>query len=463
MGVSPSRVAAYEALRGLNAGTHDLPRALASTRGVLADDRDRALAAEILTGTERWRSALDFLIQRYAGRALSRLDSEVVDILRISGYQLLHLDRVPVAAVIDDAVELTRRAGKSSAAGFVNAVLRALARDRSGPPLPHRPDPATVGDPLALRRAQLDYLSISLSHPRWLAERWLDRYGFEAAALWEAFDNEPAPLTLRVNTLRTSRQDLSAALAAYGVSAAPTLYAPDGLVVIRGNPLKTPLAGTGLFFVQDEASQLVAAVGGAKSGERVLDCCASPGGKTTAMAADMRNVGLIVAADVRRRRVALLKRTILESGATCVRVLQADLVHVPFHRPEFDLVLLDAPCSGLGTLRRDPDIRWRRTADDLAAFAATQRALLDAVAGVVRPGGRLVYATCSSETEENEEIVNAFLAVHPGFRPLDLGSSLPDLPPDRRHVFTAGGWLRTYPHAHRLEAFFAAALVRERP
>jgi 16S rRNA (cytosine967-C5)-methyltransferase len=381
----------------------------------------------------------------------------------MSGHQLLHLDRVPVAAVIDDAVELTRRAGKSSAAGFVNAVLRALARDRTEPPLPHRPDAATAADASALRRAQLDYLSISLSHPRWLAERWLDRYGFEAAASWEAFDNEPAPLTLRVNTLKTTRQDLTAALAECGVTAAPTLYAPDGLIVTRGHPLRTPLAGTGLFLVQDEASQLVAAAAGARPGERVLDCCASPGGKTTAMAADMRDDGLVVAADVRRRRVALLKRTVAESAATCVRVLQADLLHAPFRSPEFDLVLVDAPCSGLGTLRRDPDIRWRRTAYDLPELAAIQRALLDAASDVVRLGGRLVYATCSSEADENEEVVDAFLAAHSGFTLHDLGASLPHLPADRRGVFTSHGYLRTYPHAHRLEAFFAAAFVRERP
>ena len=463
MGVSQPRVAAYEALRRLSAGVHDLPQALASTRGVLTDDRDRALAAEILTGTERWRAALDFLIQRYAGRALSRLDAEVVDILRMSGHQLLHLDRVPVSAVIDDAVELTRRAGKSSAAGFVNAVLRAFARDRSRPPLPHRPDLAPASDPAARRRAELDYLSISLSHPRWLADRWIDRYGFDLAASWEAFDNEPAPLTLRANTLKTTREDLSAALAACGVSVVPTLYAPDGLVVTCGNPLRTPVAGTGLFFVQDEASQLVAAAAAAKPGERVLDCCASPGGKATAMAAGMRDTGLIVAADVRARRVALLRRTVAESAATCVRILHADCLYPPFREAAFDLVVVDAPCSGLGTLRRDPDLRWRRTEADLAAFSAVQRALLDAAAEAVKPGGRLVYATCSGEPDEDEDVMRAFLASHPGFRPLDLGASLPHLPEDRRGVFTEGGCLRTLPHAHGLEAFYAAAAARERP
>jgi 16S rRNA (cytosine967-C5)-methyltransferase len=462
MGVAKSRLAAYEALRRLGASGLDLPHALAATRAILTDDRDRALAAEIVTGTERWRAALDFLIQRYAGRALARIDAEVVDILRMSGHQLLHLDRVPVAAVIDDAIELTRRAGKTSAAGFVNAVLRALARDRMRPPLPQRPDPATYADAADRRRAQVDYLSISLSHPQWLAERWLDRYGFEAAAAWEAFDNVPAPLTLRANNLKTSRQDLATALAECGVTVAPTLYSPDGLVVTHGNPLKTPLAGTGRFFVQDEASQLVAAAAGARPGEIVLDCCASPGGKTAAMAADMRDVGVIVAADVRRRRVVLLRRTIAESGATCVRVLQADLRQPAPCRPVFDLVVVDAPCSGLGTLRRDPDLRWRRSEGDLVNLVVVQEALLHAAAAVVKPGGRLVYATCSSEADENEDVIEAFLAAHPDFSPLDLTLPLPHAPRDRTSVFTAGGHLRTYPHEHGLEAFFAAAVRRNR-
>jgi len=460
MGVAPARLAVYEALRRITTREIDLSQALAATRAALADERDRALAADILTGTERWRGAIDFLIQRYAGRSLSRLDAEVVDVLRLSAYQVLHLDRVPPAAAVHDAVELTRRAGKMSAASFVNAVLRGFCRDREHPPLPARPEALAPSDISGRRRAELDYLAISLSHPRWLASRWIDRYGFDAAASWMAFNNQPARMAVRANRLKTSRRGLAAALEAHGVSATPTRFAPDGLIVTDGNPLRTPLAGSGLFFVQDEASQLISYVAAARPGTLVLDCCAAPGGKAVAMAADMGDAGVLVASDVRRRRVTLLRQTVLESGATCVRLLQADMRRAAPCRPVFDLVVVDAPCSGLGTLRRDPDLRWRRSEGDLADFAAAEQQLLTAAAEAVRPGGRLLYATCSSEPEENERVVEGFLAGQPAFRPLNLRDALHPVADHLQGLFTGEGYLRTYPHEHALEAFFAAAVQR---
>jgi 16S rRNA (cytosine967-C5)-methyltransferase len=212
--------------------------------------------------------------------------------------------------------------------------------------------------------------------------------------------------------------------------------------------------------VQDEASQLVALAAGAKPGERVLDACASPGGKTLAMAAGMEDRGSIVAGDVRGRRVDLLRETVSRGGARSVRVARFDAAALPF-RDEFDLVLLDAPCSGLGTIRRDPEIRWRRVAEDLPVLAATQRRLLERAAACVRPGGRLVYATCSSEPEENELVVQDFLAAHPDFSSepvaLDRLATLPSHP-----LVSPAGYLRTRPDLHGLEAFFAARLRRLR-
>src|SRR5262245_5715181 len=202
--IAPARIAAYDILKAISAG-NDLPAAIAASRATLADDRDRALAADIATGVQRWRAALDHLIVEFSKRRLDRLDSQVVEILRLSLYQLLHLTRVPAAAVVDDAVNLARRAGKKSAAGFVNAVLRTMSRQRRHLPLPLRPDdPGDPGD----RDAVLDYFSITLSHPRWLAARWLDRYGFAATETWLQFNNSAAPLTLRVNPLRIDAADL---------------------------------------------------------------------------------------------------------------------------------------------------------------------------------------------------------------------------------------------------------------
>jgi 16S rRNA (cytosine967-C5)-methyltransferase len=436
--IAPARLAAYDALLAVDSDypkASDLGSALARAKQRLADERDRALAGEIATGTLRWRAAFDRVIAEFAKRPVARLDIEVVTILRLSLFQLLHLDRVPAAAVVDDAVKMTRKAGKKSAAPFVNALLRRASRERQKLPLPRRPPEHAPDDDW------IEYLSVTLSHPRWLVERWLRRYGRTATEAWTTFNNAPASLTLRANTLRTSRDDLAARLAEYDVSTEPCARARDGVIVRSGNPLGTPLAHTGNFFVQDEASQLVAEYTEAHPGERVLDACASPGGKTTAMAAAMRDEGIVIACDVRVRRVELLARTVRESGARSVRIATVDAARpLPF-APVFDLVLLDAPCSGLGTVRRDPDIKWRRSPDDLAVFADMQRQMLANAAAVVRPGGRIIYSTCSSEPDENEDVVAAFLDDEAEFR-------------------SGGDPLRTLPFRDGLEAFYAARLIR---
>jgi 16S rRNA (cytosine967-C5)-methyltransferase len=449
--IGPARIAAYDILRALSTERSSLPAAIAVSRAALEDDRDRALAAEIATGVERWRATLDHVIAAFAERPIRRLDAEVVDILRLSAYQLLHLTRVPAAAVVDDAVELTRRAGKRSAAGFVNAVLRSISRKRRTLPLPTRPRDVTD------RAAALDYLSVTLSHPRWLVERWYDRYGFEATERWLRFDNDPAPLTLRANRLRISRETLAARLREHDIDVESGRWAPDALIVNRGHALSTH--GEGLFVLQDEASQLVALLVGRDPGGLVLDACASPGGKTTEIAAAMHGRGLLVACDLRERRMELLARTVAATGARNVRLVQADLMRpLPFSRP-FDCVLVDAPCSGLGILRSDPDIRWRRREDELPALAAAQLVMLQHAAEVVAPGGRLVYATCSSEPEENEFVAAAFLTTTPQFRPVDPRREDTGVPAE---TIDEHGHLRTYPHVHGLEAFFGAVFARSR-
>ena len=448
--IAPARIAAYQVLTAVSSGNADLPGALASARASLHDDRDRALAAEISSGVQRWRAALDHLIVTLSKKRLDRLDAEVVEILRLSIYQLLHLTRVPAAAVVDDAVDLTRRAGKRSAAGFVNAILRTVSRRRRDLPLPRRPP-----DP-GLHDEALDYLSITLSHPRWLASRWLDRLGLDAAESWMQFNNIAPPLTLRANRLVTTPAALARQLDAEDVRVHPGAYAPDALIVDEGYPLRGEGLSAGRFVVQDEASQLVAVAAAAGPGMRVLDTCASPGGKTTALAAAAEG-GFIVASDLRDRRIQLLRSTLHAARATRVHIVQANLLApVPFSAT-FDLVLVDAPCSGLGTLRRDPDIKWRRSEADLTALATAELTMLRNAAAAVAPGGRLLYATCSSEPEENEAVADAFAATASEFRPLHLRTAAPALPPD---VVDARGHLRTEPHRHGLEAFFAAMFER---
>jgi 16S rRNA (cytosine967-C5)-methyltransferase len=445
--IAPARVAAYRVLAAVSAGRADLPDALASARHDLRDDRDKALIAEIAIGVQRWRAALDHLIGHFSKRPIERLDPEVLEILRLSTYQLLHLTRVPAAAVVDDAVNLTRSLRKRSATGLVNAVLRAIARSRARLPLPERPTAPIVTE------AALDYLSITLSHPRWLVSRWLERYGFDATEQWLQFDNSPAPLTLRVNRFRNTPDELRARLLRDEVTLADARFAPDAFIVEGGYPLRGGGVDAGWFVVQDEASQLVSLLARPLPGTRVLDTCASPGGKATALASSMNGQGLLVACDRRDRRMELLRRTVAASGARNIRLVQADVRRpLPFSQP-FDTVFVDAPCSGLGTLRRDPDIKWRRREPELAALALAQVDMLrHASAGVVR-GGRLIYATCSSEPEENELVASAFLDGAPQFTRVDLRQEAHGL---AAAVVDEHGFFRTYPHLHGLEAFFGA-------
>jgi 16S rRNA (cytosine967-C5)-methyltransferase len=333
-------------------------------------------------------------------------------------------------------------------------VLRAISRHRKSLPLPPRPpDPAD-------RAAALDYFSITLSHPRWLVERWYDRLGFGATETWLTFNNSPAPVTLRANTLRIPRDDFAARLATdqnAEIVVRPAQFAPEGFIVEKGQARAGAGADGAWFVMQDEASQLVPLLAGAHPGPNVLDACASPGGKTIALAAAMRDTGLLIACDVRNRRMELLRRTVEASGAKHVRLVQADLLRpLPFTRP-FDCVLVDAPCSGLGILRRDPDIRWRRRESDLQLLAAAQLQMLSQAADAVASGGRLIYATCSSEPEENEAVADAFLAGAPRFVAIDARRASEDLP---AAVVDSRGHLRTLPHVHGLEAFFGAVFER---
>ena len=447
-----ARAAAYDVVRAVLGGD-DLPRALAAFRDPLPDDRDRALVTELAGGTFRWLAALDHVVERAADRPIARIDGEVLTVLRLGAYQLLHLDRVPPAAAVNESVRLVKRVGKTSAAGFVNAVLRRVAATRQAPELP--PPPGETGD----RDTRLAYLSVTASHPRWLVERWLDRYDFPAVADWIRFNNTPPPLTLRANRLRTTREDLGRQLAEHGIETEPTRFARDGLTVVAGNPYRTPLASRGLFLAQDEASQLVAELVGARPGEHVLDACAAPGGKALAIAGAMGLRGQLVAGDHRPARVRLLRQTLAGMGAATTGIVRLDLRRgIPF-APVFDRVLVDAPCSGLGVLRSDPEIRWRRRPADLPRFAAEQLSMAGHAARAVRPGGHLVYATCSSEPDENEDVVAAFLDDHPDFEPVHPERAGP-IAAGLRQVIDDRGRLSTRPSDHRLDAFFAAVLQR---
>ena len=420
--IAPARIAAIEALGAIDDQPLDLGEAIARARQPLRDERDRALLLEIVTGTLRMRGAIDYQIAARSTRPLDRLDAAVLRVLRLSAFQLLYQSRVPASAIINDAVELTRRAGKSSAAGLVNAVLRKIARERDQLSWP-------------------DDLAVVHSHPRWLVDRWIDRHGRGATEAWLQFNNRAPSLCLAVNRTLVSRDDLAKELAAGGVTTEPTSRARHGLHVIDGHPLRLDAFKDGRFIVQDEASQLIAELVDVAAGARILDLCASPGGKTLTLSATTGPSGRVIACDVRPHRVRVLSRT----TRRC-RLANVQVVHIqgdgplPFRDVSFDAILIDAPCSGLGTVRRDPDIKWRRSAADLPRFAAAQRDLLARAADLVRPAGMIVYSTCSSEPEENEHVVTALLQQRRDFRL------------ERTH--------ETLPFRDGLEAFYGVVLRR---
>jgi 16S rRNA (cytosine967-C5)-methyltransferase len=449
--IAPARRAAFEALAGVDAG-RDLGDALEAARTRVTDGRDVALLHELTIGTLRWQSRLDHALGGLVRGPLTRLDPEVRRALRLGAYQLLFLSRVPPAAAVHDAVALTRAARKSSAAGLVNAVLRRLAAG-DGRALPARPH----GDVPAARDEWIQHLAVVHAHPPWLVARWLDRVGLEAVEAWLSFNNATPPITLRANPLVAASRDAAARrLASEGVTTVACRAAPWGLVVAAGAVTTAAALADGVCVIQDEGSQLAGHLAPVPPGGRVLDVCAAPGGKALLYAA-AAGPARVVACDVRPARIRLLADTLRRGHAAAAAVVHLDLgAPLPF-RAVFDVVAVDAPCSGLGTLRRDPDIKWRRMPEDLPRFGAAQADLLVRAAAAVRPGGRLVYTTCSTEPEENEDVLATLLARRPDFARLDArvvtGTAAAPF-------VGADGLFRLLPPRDALECYVGAVLER---
>jgi 16S rRNA (cytosine967-C5)-methyltransferase len=428
---TPARRLAFEVLTAVERGGALLAERLARPDVERLAARERAFLHELVMGTLRQRGVLDHALAASLDRPLARVDPPVVTVLRLGAYQLLRL-RVPDRAAVSESVELAR-AVTPRAGGLVNAVLRRLARE--GPP----PLPDAEKDPLG-------WLMTAGSLPRWLAERWMRTLGAETARARAAAMTETPPVVFRVNPRAA---DAEARLLAAGVASSP-LDVP-GARLLRDGALG-PLAAEGLVYAQDQGSQMIAhlAAAGLGAGARILDACAAPGGKATLMA-DLAPGARIVAGEVSPPRLGTLAALVERWRAGNVRVIGADARRPPFSG-RFGAVLLDAPCSGLGTLGRHPDIRWRALEDDLPRHAARQREMLEALAPLVAPGGALVYATCSLEPEENEGVVTPFLDAHAEFAP--------GAPPPWAETFADGRFLRARPERHGGDGFFAARLER---
>lgn len=428
------------------------------------DRRDVALATELVYGVLRRRLYLDHVVSRFSKRPLEKIDADLLLTLRLALYQILFLDRIPLHAAVNEAVEMARGEGGGrgeAAASFANGLLRAVARDPSSRSSAQKKTVlpgVDLGDPVA-------ELATAESHPEWLVRRWAARLGIEEAALLLAAQNRPAPMALRVNRARETPAQVTEALAEESVIACSSSRQESFLLVTSGAPQRTASFTRGEFYIQDEASGLVACMMGAAPGDKVLDACAAPGGKALAMAQTAGRAGMVVAMDRHPGRLRLLNDNARRLGLSgCLPVAaDASADELPLRAAEvFDAVLVDAPCSGTGVIRRNPELRYRVSPRDIERLADLQSRLLQRCAGRVRPGGALVYSVCSLEPEEGEEGVAAFLEGDPRFVLEDPRPMLPESARDLVRSTKLGPCLITWPHLDDLDGFFAARMKRQR-
>jgi 16S rRNA (cytosine967-C5)-methyltransferase len=436
--ISPARLAAFNILVRVERESAYSDELLHSP---ILDDLsqlDRNLATEIVMGVLRWRSALDDTVAHFSFTPFRKLDLEVLIALRMGIYQKQFLSKIPAHASVNETVELVKHARKFSAAGLVNAVMRKVK--------------SAAYDPHASNLTGLSYLSSALAHPKWLAERWIKQFGAEHARLICEYDQRIPTTAIRLDNAQDENT-----LAKHNIQLAPGALMKNARTVTGGDLSAALLQQK--IAIQDEGSQLVAALVG--EGQRILDCCAAPGSKTAAIAT-RQPTAEIIAAELHPHRAALLRKLAPQQN---IQVITADALNLPY-QAEFDRVLADVPCSGTGTLARNPEIKWKLKPEDLADLQSRQIAILSAAMNYLRPGGKLVYSTCSLEPEENEQVVDACLKDTRDFQIVPIKEELIRLQHSGELVWrdidslVDGNFLRTVPSVHPCDGFFAAILMK---
>jgi 16S rRNA (cytosine967-C5)-methyltransferase len=407
------------------------------------NDFDKALLNEIIHGVLRWQSKLDWVLNGFFHGNFSKAEVTVRNTLRTALYQILFLDRVPDHAAVNEAVEFMKRIRGEKAAGLVNGVLRNIIRNKDGI---HYPD---VQNDAAL------YLSTMYSHPLWMVKRWMNRFGFTDTEKFLEANNKKPGLTLRINTAKTSVEDFMKMFDLQNITYEKSSYLP---MFVRTTNLtnlsQSEIFRRGFFTVQDESAGIAAQLVNAQPGERIIDLCSAPGGKTTFLAEVMKNQGLIVAVDKYQTRLNLVKSSCERLGISIVEYIVAD--GVEYQGEKADKVLVDAPCSGLGVLSKKPDIKLKREMRDIKELAGIQTQLLENASTLVKEGGAIVYSTCTTEPEENFGIVRQFLADHPEFDIDNAGKFI------SKSIVSPDGYVETFPHQHGIDGSFSIRLMKSK-
>ncbi len=408
---------------------------------------DKAFITELFYGTIRWLNQLDYIIDTFTRTNPQKIDLKVRNLLRLGIYQILHLDKVPDGIAVYETVEVAKeKRFPSWIIRFINALLRALVRQKEAISFP-KDDPVR-------------FIALKYAHPEWLVKRWLKEFGEEATIGLCAFNNTPPPVIIRTNTLKITRAALKKKLEEIGTEVEETKFSPEGLCLKRLSCSLYELPGfkNGLFLPQAEVSQIISHLLTPRPDEIILDACAGIGGKTTHLAQLMHNRGQIFAVEPNKRRLKRLQKHIKKMDITIVypRLGRIEEIISTFPKSYFDRVLVDAPCSGLGVLRQNVDLKWQRQEEEIEALASLQIFLLNTVAPYVKKGGVLLYATCTLTKEENQEVIKQFLDTHPEFILEDLRQRFPQY----ATFCTKEGYFGSLPFKHQLEGFFAARLRR---
>ena len=407
------------------------------------NDFDRRFITELVYGTLKLSNTIDWILCQYTSRPLKKIPLVICEILRLGIYQLFFLNKIPASAICNEATELAKKYTHPGTVKFVNAVLRAAARE---------PQKASFS---ILKNSPVKYIAIKYGHPDWLVKNWIEEYGYEATKKLCDFNNSPALLSIRANTLKISRDELIKILNDEGVKTVPSEWTDCGIHCIEHPALdKLQSLKKGLFQVQDESSMQVGFVVNPLPGEFIIDACSAPGGKTTHMAEIMKNKGRIVAFDIYDEKLKRINENAKRLGITIIETKNFDARNIGNAYPNMaDKVLVDAPCSGLGVLRRKPDARWRKDKKDLDNLPKLQMEILCSAAKAVKPGGVLVYSTCTITKAENQAIIDKFLKIHPEFHVENTGSYLPIKKSNNSLV-------QFYPHIDNIDGFFIARMKR---